>query len=143
MPPNASTTRTQVAILGGGPAGLMLAHLLGVAGIDTVVLDRRTHDEIAHTHRAGILERDSVRLLVDSGVSDRVLTDGDEHQGIDLRFGGVSHRIDFQKLVGASCWLYPLVLAAWSLISVGVYLGRERVRGRPASDSAVVSDGAA
>lgn len=107
MPPNASTTRTQVAIVGGGPAGLMLAHLLGVAGIDTVVLDRRTHDEIAHTHRAGILERDSVRLLVDSGVSDRVLTDGDEHQGIDLRFGGVSHRIDFQKLVGASCWLYP------------------------------------
>lgn len=85
----------------------MLAYLLGVAGIDTVVLDRRTHDEIAHTHRAGILERDSVRLLVDSGVSDRVLTDGDEHQGIDLRFGGVSHRIDFQKLVGASCWLYP------------------------------------
>ena len=62
MPPIASTTRTQVAIVGGGPAGLMLAHLLGVAGIDTVVLDRRTHDEIAHTHRAGILERDSCLL---------------------------------------------------------------------------------
>jgi len=57
--------------------------------------------------RAGILERDSVRLLAESGVSDRVLTEGHEHVGIDLRFGGVSHRIDFQGLVGASVWLYP------------------------------------
>ncbi|WP_028661270.1 4-hydroxybenzoate 3-monooxygenase [Nocardioides insulae] len=102
-----SSTRTQVAIVGGGPAGLMLSHLLHVAGIESVVLDHRTYDEIATTHRAGILERDSVRLLVDSGASDRVLTDGHEHQGIDLRFGGESHRIDFQKYVGASCWLYP------------------------------------
>lgn len=103
----ASTTRTRVAIVGGGPAGLALSHLLSVAGVDSVVIDNRTHHEIETTHRAGILERDSVRLLLDSGVSDRVLRDGHEHQGIDLRFGGVSHRIDFQKLVGASCWLYP------------------------------------
>ena len=103
----ASTTRTRVAIVGGGPAGLALSHLLSVAEIDSVVIDNRTHHEIETTHRAGILERDSVRLLLDSGVSDRVLRDGHEHQGIDLRFGGVSHRIDFQKLVGASCWLYP------------------------------------
>ena len=99
--------RTQVAVVGGGPAGLMLSHLLHLAGIDTVVLDTRTVGTIENTHRAGILERDSVRLLVDSGVSDRVLTDGHEHQGIDLRFGGESHRVDFQALVGASCWLYP------------------------------------
>lgn len=102
-----STTRTRVAIVGGGPAGLALSHLLHVAGIDSVVIDNRTYHEIETTHRAGILERDSVRLLLDSGVSDRVLRDGHEHQGIDIRFGGVSHRIDFQKLVGASCWLYP------------------------------------
>ena len=102
-----STTLTRVAIVGGGPAGLALSHLLSVAGIDSVVIDNRTHHEIETTHRAGILERDSVRLLLDSGVSDRVLRDGHEHQGIDLRFGGVSHRIDFQKLVGTSCWLYP------------------------------------
>ncbi|MGB3771084.1 MAG: 4-hydroxybenzoate 3-monooxygenase [Rhodococcus sp. (in: high G+C Gram-positive bacteria)] len=100
-------TRTRVVIVGGGPAGLMLSHLLHIADIDSVVLDTRTHEEISTTHRAGILERDSVRLLTDTGVSDRVLTDGHEHQGIDLRFGGESHRIDFQKHVGASCWLYP------------------------------------
>ncbi|HEY6741302.1 MAG TPA: 4-hydroxybenzoate 3-monooxygenase [Lapillicoccus sp.] len=99
--------RTQVAVVGGGPAGLMLSHLLHLTGIETVVLDTRTVETIENTHRAGILERDSVRLLVESGVSDRVLTDGHEHQGIDLRFGGESHRVDFQALVGASCWLYP------------------------------------
>jgi p-hydroxybenzoate 3-monooxygenase len=102
-----SRTRTQVGIVGGGPAGLMLSHLLHVAGIDSVVVEIRSRREIEETHRAGILERDSVRLLVDSGASDRVLRDGHEHEGIDLRFGGVSHRIDFQALVGASAWLYP------------------------------------
>jgi p-hydroxybenzoate 3-monooxygenase len=102
-----TNTRTQVAVVGGGPAGLMLSHLLHTAGVESVVLDVRTVHDIETTHRAGILERDSVRLLVDTGVSNRVLTDGHEHQGIDLRFGGTSHRIDFQALVGASCWLYP------------------------------------
>jgi p-hydroxybenzoate 3-monooxygenase len=98
---------TTVGIEGAGPAGLMLAHLLHRAGIATVAVDTRSRDEIEHTHRAGILERDSVRLLVESGVSDRVLRDGHRHEGIDLRFSGVSHRIDFEALVGASVWLYP------------------------------------
>jgi p-hydroxybenzoate 3-monooxygenase len=85
----------------------MLSHLLHVAGIHSVVVDHRAHGEIATTHRAGILERDSVRLLVESGASERVLRAGHEHQGIGLRVGGVTHRIDFQRQVGASCWLYP------------------------------------
>jgi p-hydroxybenzoate 3-monooxygenase len=100
-------TRTRVGIVGAGPAGLLLSHMLSLAGIDSVVVDNRSRREIEGTVRAGILERNSVRLLVESGVSDRVLTEGHEHTGIDLRFGGVSHRIDFQHLVGASVWLYP------------------------------------
>ncbi|MEP9417061.1 4-hydroxybenzoate 3-monooxygenase [Gordonia sp. VNQ95] len=120
-----ASTRTQVAIIGGGPAGLMLSHLLHVAGIESVVVDNRTVEAIETTHRAGILERDSVRLLVDSGVSGRVLTDGHEHEGIDLRFGGVSHRIDFQKLAGASCWLYP---------QTDVFIDLHRARTRDGGD---------
>ena len=100
-------TVTTVGIVGAGPAGLLLSHLLSRSGIDSVVVDHRTRRDIAETIRAGILERDSVRLLVESGVSDRVLTHGHEHAGISLRFEGVSHRIDFQALVGESVWLYP------------------------------------
>jgi 4-hydroxybenzoate 3-monooxygenase len=98
---------TQVGIVGGGPAGLMLSHLLARAGVESVVVDHRTRHEIETTVRAGILEKDSVRMLVDTGVSDRVLREGDEHAGIELAFGGESHRIDFADLAGAAVWLYP------------------------------------
>jgi len=100
-------TRTTVGIVGGGPAGLMLSHLLARSGVESVVVDHRSRREIEETVRAGILKRDSVRLLVESGVSDRVLREGHEHGGIDLAFGGAGHRIDFQELTGASVWLYP------------------------------------
>ena len=100
-------TRTQVGIVGAGPAGLMLSHLLQLNGIDSVVVDNRTRLEIEQTHRAGILEHDSVRLLVETGVSDRVLRDGSEHEGITLAFGGGGHRIDFKALTDASVQLYP------------------------------------
>ena len=102
-----TVTHVPVAIVGAGPAGLMLAHRLGLAGIETVVLDTRTRHEIETTHRAGILEADAARDLVETGVSDRVLVDGHEHEGVELRFDGQGHRIDFQRLVGQSVWLYP------------------------------------
>ena len=105
--PDTQVIRTRVGIVGGGPAGLMLSHLLAKAGIDNVVVEKRDYETIRTTVRAGILEHGSVQMLVDSGVSDRVLTDGYKHEGIDLRFGGVSHRIDFEDLVGESVWLYP------------------------------------
>ncbi len=98
---------TTVGIVGAGPAGLMLSHLLARSGIDSVAIDIRSRDEIEHTNRAGILEQDSVRLLTETGVDGRVLTDGYVHHGIELRFGGEGHRINFQELVGASVWLYP------------------------------------
>ncbi|MGW0179801.1 4-hydroxybenzoate 3-monooxygenase [Nocardia sp. NPDC003345] len=102
-----TTTRTRVAIVGAGPAGLLLSHLLHRSGIDSVVVDIRDRHEIATTIRAGILEAGSVRTLVDSGVSDRVMTEGDRHDGVVFRFGGDNHRIDFKDLVGESVWLYP------------------------------------
>ena len=100
-------SRTTVGIVGGGPAGLMLSHLLQRQGIESVVIDTRTRETIETTHRAGILEAGSVRLLTDTGVSDRVLRDGARHEGIELRFGGEGHRIDFEALVGEAVWLYP------------------------------------
>ncbi|KJY24311.1 FAD-dependent monooxygenase, partial [Streptomyces sp. NRRL S-495] len=95
-----------VAVVGAGPAGLMLAHLLGRAGVETIVIDTRTRHEIEATHRAGILEADAARDLVET-VSERILLDGHEHDGVELRFGGRPYRVDFKKLVGASVWLYP------------------------------------
>ncbi|MCC9203819.1 4-hydroxybenzoate 3-monooxygenase [Arthrobacter sp. zg-Y769] len=99
--------KTQVGIVGGGPAGLMLSHLLSKSGIENIVVEKRDYETIRTTHRAGILEHGSVRMLTETGVSNRVLTDGYRHEGIDLRFGGESHRIDFEDLVGESVWLYP------------------------------------
>ena len=107
MPTTPIPLRTQVAIVGAGPAALMLSHLLARSGIDSVAIDLRTRQEIEQTHRAGILEQHSVDLLVDTGVSDRVHRDGYRHDGIELAFGGGSHRIDFQALVGAATQLYP------------------------------------
>ena len=99
-------TRTRVGIVGGGPAGLMLSHLLARQGIDNVVLESRDPETIAHTHRAGILEQPSVEMLTDMGVDGRVRTVGDEHRGIILRFDGESHALDFPELVGATVTLY-------------------------------------
>ncbi|MFI7584804.1 4-hydroxybenzoate 3-monooxygenase [Kocuria sp. M1N1S27] len=106
---------TQVGIVGGGPAGLMLAHLLGRAGIGTVVLEARDKDTIHATHRAGILEAATVEMLAGSGVDGRVLTEGHEHRGTVLRFEGESRRIDFQELVGHSVRLYPQNEVFWDL----------------------------
>ncbi len=102
-----TVTDVPVAIVGAGPAGLMLAHLLGRAGVESVALDTRTRHEIETTHRAGILEAGAARDLVETGVSDRILTDGHEHEGTELRFNGRGHRIHFKALVGESVWLYP------------------------------------
>ncbi len=102
-----TVTPVPVAVVGAGPAGLMLAHRLGRAGVDTIVIDTRTRHEIATTQRAGILEADAARDLVETGVGDRILREGHEHEGTELRFGGRPHRLDFKELVGASVWLYP------------------------------------
>lgn len=102
-----TTLRTPVAIVGAGPAGLLLAHLLDEHGIDSIVVDLRTRGEIESTIRAGILEQGTVELLDRLGEHSRARTVGHRHDGIELRFEGEGHRIDFPSLTGRSAWLYP------------------------------------
>ncbi|WP_261167376.1 4-hydroxybenzoate 3-monooxygenase [Microbacterium sp. Marseille-Q6965] len=101
------TERTRVAIVGAGPAGLLLSHLLAEAGIASIVIDSRTREQIEKTIRAGILEQGTVEVLTESGASDRVLTVGRRHDGIHLGFDGELHHIDFAELIGRGVWLYP------------------------------------
>jgi p-hydroxybenzoate 3-monooxygenase len=91
--------RTQVGIVGAGPAGLLLSHLLHRRGIDSVVLEARSRDYVEKRVRAGVLEQGTVETLVATGVGDRLQREGLVHHGIELRFGGQSHRIAFDRLV--------------------------------------------
>ena len=95
-----SMSKTQVAIIGAGPAGLLLSHLLHLAGIDSVVIESRSRQEIEATIRAGVLEQGTVDLLAQSGVGGRMQREGFVHQGIYLRFAGRSHRIPLTELTG-------------------------------------------
>jgi len=99
----AGAVRTQVAIVGAGPAGLMLAHLLHRAGIESVVLEAQGRDHVEGRVRAGVLEQGTVDLLVETGVGERLRREGLVHRGIELRFDGGRHRIDLAELAGGRC----------------------------------------
>jgi p-hydroxybenzoate 3-monooxygenase len=101
-----SVTDTPVAIIGAGPAGLVLAHLLAVRDIDSVVLELHDRDYIERRVRAGVLEYPTVALLRQLGVADRLDREGLAHRGIELAFGGRRHRLDFNELVGHSITVY-------------------------------------
>jgi p-hydroxybenzoate 3-monooxygenase len=92
--------RTQVGIIGAGPAGLLLAQLLRLQGIESVVLETRSREEIEATIRAGVLEQGTVDLLNESGVGERMRREGRPHEGVILRFAGRSHRIPLAELTG-------------------------------------------
>jgi p-hydroxybenzoate 3-monooxygenase len=92
--------RTQVGIVGAGPAGLMLSHLLHLRGIESVVLEIRSRAAIEATIRAGVLEQGTVDLMTQTGLGERVKRDGFVHQGFELRFAGRSHRINLYDLTG-------------------------------------------
>ncbi|TMR96424.1 4-hydroxybenzoate 3-monooxygenase [Nonomuraea basaltis] len=99
--------RTQVGIIGAGPAGLLLSHLLHLRGISSVVLEKRSRDYVERRVRAGVLEQGTVETLVEAGVGERMRREGLPHHGIELRYGGAGHRIPFEKLVpGRSITVY-------------------------------------
>src|SRR5438067_4197607 len=97
---------TQVGIIGAGPAGLMLSHLLRRQGIESVVLETRSRDYVERRVRAGVLEQGSAELLTASGVGERLAAEGLVHDGIKLRFAGEEHRIDFRQLTGRGITVY-------------------------------------
>ena len=91
---------TQVGIVGAGPAGLMLGHLLHRAGIDSVIVENRSQEYVIERVRAGVLEQGTVDLMHESGVGDRLAREGMRHEGIYIAFGGQRHRIDMAGLTG-------------------------------------------
>jgi p-hydroxybenzoate 3-monooxygenase len=92
--------------VGGGPAGTLLSHLLHLRGIESVVLELRSREEVETTVRAGVLEDGTASLLRETGVAHRMDREGAVHRGIELRFDGAGHRIDFAGLVGKSIVIY-------------------------------------
>jgi p-hydroxybenzoate 3-monooxygenase len=100
--------RTQVGIVGAGPAGLMLSHLLQLRGIESVVIDLRTRDDIEQTIKAGVLEQGTTDLMKQTGVGERMMREGFVHRGINLAFSGAIHRIDLHELsFGRAVTVYP------------------------------------
>jgi p-hydroxybenzoate 3-monooxygenase len=98
--------RTQVGIIGAGPAGLMLSHMLHLQGIESVIIENRSRDYIEKRVRAGVLEHGAMDLIREVGVGDRMMKEGMVHHGINLRFDGETHRIDFGKLTGRDIIVY-------------------------------------
>lgn len=121
--------RTQVGIVGAGPAGLLLSHLLHLAGIDSVVLEAKSRRYVEERVRAGLLEQGSVDTLTEAGVADRLHREGLVHQGIELRFGGEGRRIPLTELTGRVVTIYGQQEVVRDLIAARLAAGT--VRGNP------------
>lgn len=98
--------KTEVGIVGAGPAGLMLSQLLSRAGIDNIIVENRSRAYCEGRIRAGLLEQGSIDLLNEVGAGARMMREGLMHDGIELRFGGVGHRIDIKALTGRNVMIY-------------------------------------
>ena len=98
--------RTQVGIVGAGPSGLLLSHLLAQQGIESIVIEDRSQEYVEARVRAGVIEHDAVQTLTDVGVADRLHAEGMRHDGIYLNWPGERHHIDFPELCGQSVWVY-------------------------------------
>ena len=115
--------RTQVGIVGAGPAGLLLSHLLDLRGIESVVLERHSRDYVENRIRAGVLEHTTEDLLVRSGLGQRMQALGLPHEGVNLRFNRRDHRIDFRALTGRHVMVYSQHLLVQDLIATRLAAG--------------------
>lgn len=116
--------RTQVAIIGAGPAGLLLSHLLARRGIESIVIENRSRAYVEARLRAGVLEQGTVDLLDEIGLGKRLHVDGQRHDGIHLQWPGTRHRIDFPELCGRSVWVYGQTEVVKDLIQAAVDTGQ-------------------
>jgi p-hydroxybenzoate 3-monooxygenase len=116
--------RTQVVIIGGGPSGLLLSQLLHLAGVDTVVLERRSRAYVLGRIRAGVLEWGSVEALRAAGAGARMDREGFIHEGVYLAAAGRSFRVDFQAHAGKSVMVY-----GQTEVTADLYAARDRMEG--------------
>ncbi|WP_344043302.1 4-hydroxybenzoate 3-monooxygenase, partial [Nocardioides panacihumi] len=121
--------RTEVAIIGAGPAGLLLAHLLAQDGVESIVVETRTQEYVAARIRAGILEHSSVELLRSVGLGAGIEAHGHEHRGIYLQWPHERHHLDFVDLVGRSVWVYGQTQVQADLVAASEAAGRHVVYG--------------
>ncbi len=117
-------TRTQVGIVGAGPAGLTLAQLLHREGIESVVIESRSREYVEARIRAGVLEQDVAKLLAEAGVGGRMQREGIVHHGIELQFDGERHRIAFDELTGKTIVIYGQTEVVKDLIQARIASGR-------------------
>jgi len=115
--------RTQVGIVGGGPAGLLLSHLLHLAGVESVILEQRSRAYVEGRIRAGVLEQGTVDLLKAAGLGDRLGRDGMVHDGFEIAVDGVRHRIDLAALTGKRVTVYGQTEVTKDLIEARLAAG--------------------
>lgn len=117
--------KTQVAIVGGGPSGLLLAQLLHKSGIDSIVLERKTKDYVLSRIRAGVLEQGLIGLLEKIGCADRLHAEGFAHDGTLISYGDEMFRIDFKALTGT-----PVMVYGQTEVTRDLYEAREKTGGQ-------------
>ena len=117
--------RTQVAIIGGGPSGLLLSQLLHMRGVDSVVLERKTKDYVLSRIRAGVLERGLLQLMDEAGCADRMRAESFTHDGTYISYGEENFRIDFAALTG-----HPVMVYGQTEVTRDLYEAREKSGGR-------------